>query len=126
MRTVEHSKRCLAKAMICAVENFRDAEAITLTEFVEFAQRDVLTTAQGYLADGLLDCSCALLDRTGAEITNPYYRCRFTDEFAVVTTTGVTYQSDPESGNPLDNGRTLEEWRAERDAVVTPDYSWAD
>lgn len=62
---MQHTKACLAKAMLCAVENFRDSESVTLTEFVEFAQRDVLTTAESYLDGVLLDCSCKLSDTDG-------------------------------------------------------------
>lgn len=61
VRTPEqgHTKRCLASAIICAVENIRDQEGLTDTEFRIAAQdNDFLREADGYLADGIATCLC--------------------------------------------------------------------
>jgi hypothetical protein len=55
---VSHKRHCLAASMIAAVENFRDAAVIMDAEFAEFAKRDVLATAEGYLSDGTMTCQC--------------------------------------------------------------------
>lgn len=55
MATTTHSKRCLASAIICAVENERDNEENT---DVTFRQADFLAIGQGYLADGIATCQC--------------------------------------------------------------------
>ncbi len=54
-----HDKRCLANAIICAVENYRDTEGLTDLDFRISAQNNTfLAEADGYLADGLADCRC--------------------------------------------------------------------
>jgi len=54
-----HSKRCLASALISAVENLRDAERMTDHQFRMNAQEgSFLAMADDYLADGLSDCLC--------------------------------------------------------------------
>ena len=71
-RTLEegHSARCLAAAMIAAIENMRDRVAEdtkadagddrTVTAFRLLAQDNApLTWAEGYLADGTMTCTCA-------------------------------------------------------------------
>ena len=50
-----HSKRCLAAAMICAVENVRDSAEHTVAEL---ATVDYVAWAVGYLDDGLTACMC--------------------------------------------------------------------
>jgi hypothetical protein len=60
-RTVEdgHTHRCLAAAMIAAVENARDAEDMYQGEFRSLlASGEVLGWAEGYLADGTMTCTC--------------------------------------------------------------------
>jgi hypothetical protein len=60
MRTPEqgHTKRCLAAAMICAVENARD-DGITDLEFRLWAQENrALTWADLYLDEGTATCTC--------------------------------------------------------------------
>lgn len=61
-----HSTRCLAQAVISAVENIRDEEVwtdegktrrLTVDEF-RARMADVVAVADGYLADGLQDCRC--------------------------------------------------------------------
>jgi hypothetical protein len=55
---MRHNRYCLAAAMKAAIENFRDSISVSPADFVEFAQRDILTTAEGYLADGTMSCTC--------------------------------------------------------------------
>ena len=67
--TVKHTRACLAKSMIAAIENFRDADWTDHEAFAALS-RDVMTTAEGYLADGLMTCQCPqLTDRDGHVIT---------------------------------------------------------
>ena len=54
-----HEKRCLAAAMLAAVENLRDDE--TLDDFgfrIAAQQNGALEAADQYLADGLMTCRC--------------------------------------------------------------------
>lgn len=54
-----HSKKCLATAILCAVENWRDAEGMTDHEFRLMAQdNDFLHTADEYLNTGTCTCTC--------------------------------------------------------------------
>ena len=60
-----HSKACLARSVIAAVENLRDAtkfegntEVRTTVEDFRSSLSTVLEVADGYLADGLMDCAC--------------------------------------------------------------------
>lgn len=54
-----HTKRCLANALICAVENIRDDEGQSDTDFRLAAQDNIfLREADGYLADGIATCLC--------------------------------------------------------------------
>ncbi len=53
-----HTKRCLARALICAIENARDYELMTDIGFRIAAQGDsFLQDALSYY-DGLIDCIC--------------------------------------------------------------------
>ena len=55
-----HDRRCLAAAMIAAVENARDDEGILAHEFRNLlVTGDVLGWAEGYLTDGTMTCTCA-------------------------------------------------------------------
>jgi hypothetical protein len=67
-----HTKRCLARAVISAVENFRDNEDFTDGDFQDFVTRGSDVTldptryaqetpygwAVGYLSDGTATCRC--------------------------------------------------------------------
>lgn len=54
-----HTKRCLAEALICAVENVRDSDDFTDTQFVGWAQLNgPLLDGRLYLDDGLVECKC--------------------------------------------------------------------
>lgn len=58
-RNLMHTKRCLAGAMIAALENMRDDEWVTHFDFRIAAQENqALTLADGYLADGTFTCIC--------------------------------------------------------------------
>lgn len=53
----------MANAAIAAIQNFRDADWLD-AEFLTALDRDVLTTADGYLTDKLMSCICPpILDR---------------------------------------------------------------
>jgi len=59
----------MANAAIAAIQNFRDADWLD-AEFLTALDRDVLTTADGYLTDKIMSCICPpILDRWGDEIT---------------------------------------------------------
>jgi hypothetical protein len=71
-----HSARCLAKALICAVENARDAALHDANlvgqpwmadhQFRLWAQENTfLSWADGYLSDGVTECICP--DEEGAQ-----------------------------------------------------------
>jgi hypothetical protein len=54
-----HSKKCLAEAMISAVQNARDAEDFSALEFTLWAQDGgALADAHEYLNSGLQTCIC--------------------------------------------------------------------
>jgi hypothetical protein len=54
-----HTKRCMASAMISAVQNARDSEYFTDHEFALWAQRGgALDDAVMYLRDDITDCQC--------------------------------------------------------------------
>lgn len=54
-----HTKRCLAAAMICAIENARDTEDLGDIEFRILMQENIaLTWADDYLATGTATCTC--------------------------------------------------------------------
>lgn len=54
-----HSVKCLASAIIAAVENYRDTEHMTDIEFRLHAQDGTfLRAADEYLAEGLMNCRC--------------------------------------------------------------------
>ena len=62
-----HEAKCLAHAMICAIENARDAiiddakrmNVSDVSDFRSFAQsNEALSWAEGYLADGTCTCIC--------------------------------------------------------------------
>jgi hypothetical protein len=53
-----HEARCLAAAVIAAVENLRDKDGQTPTGFALAMQDNPLYIARGYLADGLMMCTC--------------------------------------------------------------------
>jgi hypothetical protein len=54
-----HEKECLAKAIICAVENVRDYEDETAHDFRLSAQDNYfLTLADEYLREGITECIC--------------------------------------------------------------------
>lgn len=59
-----HTRKCLARAIICAVENARDIEGGSAEQadldhsFRLTAQAGFLATADDYLREGSLDCSC--------------------------------------------------------------------
>lgn len=59
MRTPEqgHTKKCLARALICIVENSRDEDGQTDIGFHLDMQRSLIPAAFD-LYDGLLDCIC--------------------------------------------------------------------
>lgn len=55
----------MANSAIAAIQNFRDADWLD-AEFLTALDRDILTTADGYLTDGLMNCICPkILDRFG-------------------------------------------------------------
>jgi hypothetical protein len=51
-----HTRACLARAIICAVENLRDQEHDMSDE--QFASADFLGIAYGYFRDDLITCRC--------------------------------------------------------------------
>ena len=54
-----HSRKCLAQALISAVENFRDEQGMTDFDFRILAQENrFLVAADDYLATGLQTCTC--------------------------------------------------------------------
>lgn len=55
-----HSRKCHARAMICAIENIRDQEGLDRVGYRLEIQRNIMHVADGYLADGLCDCQCAV------------------------------------------------------------------
>lgn len=58
-----HSARCLAHAMICAIENLRDEEGSGAHDFRLQAQAGIpLAWADEYLASGTADCLCHTWD----------------------------------------------------------------
>lgn len=64
MRTKEqgHSKKCLANAIICAVQNVRDSEGETDFDFRIAAQDNYfLEIADEYLEGGIATCYCPSL-----------------------------------------------------------------
>lgn len=59
-----HDKRCIAAALICAVENARDSE-LSVAELVELASSgDLYRWAASYIRDGLTACRCVTPVRT--------------------------------------------------------------
>lgn len=56
-----HERRCLARALICAVENLRDdySRGSDLGFRVDLQDNYPLVVADEYLRDGLLDCTCS-------------------------------------------------------------------
>lgn len=55
-----HTKRCIARSLICAVENVRDEEGVTDSAFLERARlEEFLIIAEDYLSSGLLNCVCS-------------------------------------------------------------------
>ena len=81
MHDTMHSKRCLAEAIISAVQNIRDNRQIDDLAFRLAAQRnEFLPEADGYLNDGLQTCTCGAFeedqivemfknDKSGAQAT---------------------------------------------------------
>ncbi|SRR6266704_643840 len=64
-----HTKACLARAMVSAVQNMRDADYLTDHDFRIAAQNnDALVWADSYLADGLCDCVCPPLPKRTAQL----------------------------------------------------------
>ena len=59
-RTAEqgHTKKCLASAMISAIQNLRDMEFGTDFDFRIAAQDNILYLADEYLATGTQSCIC--------------------------------------------------------------------
>ena len=54
-----HTRQCLAKAVIAAVENIRDMDGITDRKFWEFMESNKsFQEAQDYLEFGIADCTC--------------------------------------------------------------------
>lgn len=54
-----HTKRCLAKALITSIENWKDAYDIDDHDFRIAAQRNVaLEEADEWLAVGMTECVC--------------------------------------------------------------------
>ena len=54
-----HNKRCLAKAVISAIENKRDLEGVTSQEFRGWVQNgSSLIWAEWYLDEGTVTCTC--------------------------------------------------------------------
>jgi hypothetical protein len=55
-----HEPKCLAQAMITAIENIRDLEGVGLVEFRQMVQTPgyVLSTADAYLEGGDVECIC--------------------------------------------------------------------
>ena len=54
-----HSQKCLAAALICAVENMRDEEGQTAHDFrLRMQDGEALTQADEYLSTGLASCLC--------------------------------------------------------------------
>jgi hypothetical protein len=51
-----HTRQCLARAIICAVENTRDQEHDMTDE--QFTSTDFLAVAYGYFRDDLIACRC--------------------------------------------------------------------
>ncbi len=61
MRTPEqgHTKRCMANAMISAIENARDAEGFSDFDFAIWSQDNrAMWDARENLADGTSVCTC--------------------------------------------------------------------
>jgi hypothetical protein len=61
VRTLEqgHTKKCLAAAMICVIENMRDDQNYTDTGFAIDANANMIYhTAFEYLMDGTKNCTC--------------------------------------------------------------------
>jgi len=54
-----HTKSCLASAIICAVENARDAADSDFDFRILMQEGAALSWADGYLSDGTATCSCA-------------------------------------------------------------------
>jgi hypothetical protein len=61
-----HSRKCLAAAVIAAVENLRDEEGSSDLAFRLAMQDGPLAVADGYLADGLMTCICPEPETCGA------------------------------------------------------------
>ena len=58
-RNLMHTKRCLAGAVIAAVENLRDQDGMTHFDFrIAVQDNAMLSEADGYLRDGLFTCIC--------------------------------------------------------------------
>ena len=54
-----HTKRCLAAAMICAIENERDYDLTRDLDFrIAMQDNHALTLADSYLLDGTKTCEC--------------------------------------------------------------------
>jgi len=62
---VKHSRKCLAASTIAAIENFRDAEWSD-DDFLYHMRTEILTTGEGYLADGTMSCQCGAVDNRPA------------------------------------------------------------
>lgn len=54
-----HSKRCLAAAIVAAIENVRDIEGLSDVGFRLIMQDNPLHIAEGYLGDGTKTCECS-------------------------------------------------------------------
>lgn len=53
-----HSSKCLAHALICAVENMRDSHSDALAFRMAVQENRQLSWADEYLASGTADCLC--------------------------------------------------------------------
>lgn len=53
-----HEVACQAKALITVIENVRDLEGITASDFRSEAQRNFMYEADELLASGSVECLC--------------------------------------------------------------------
>ena len=53
-----HSRKCLAKAMIAAIENLRDSSTSDIEFRIDSQNNTALIWADSYLANGDTECIC--------------------------------------------------------------------
>lgn len=99
-----HSQRCLAHALICAVENIRDERGQSAHDFrLRMQDGEALTQADDYLATGLVDCQCHSWDiaqeTQGGDVWRAVCACGWSSEqWTTIPVDAVTFGQQHAAG----------------------------